>query len=69
VGRPLAPPDGVVDIAGNINEANDVFARARPMPTVKEGDILAFLPAGAYGSSMASDHCLRGEFGEKLIDH
>ena len=59
VARPLAPEDAVYEIAGNINEANDVFARARAMPAVKEGDLLAFLPAGAYGSSMASDHCFR----------
>lgn len=67
IDRPLATADAVVDIAGNINEANDVFARGRPLPTVREGDLLAFLPAGAYGSSMASDHCLRGVFAERLI--
>jgi diaminopimelate decarboxylase len=67
VARPLAPARTVVDIAGNINEANDVFARARPMPALAEGDLLALLPAGAYGSAMASDHCLRGEVREVMV--
>jgi len=34
-------------VAGNVNEANDVFARDLPLPAVLEGDLLAFWPAGA----------------------
>jgi len=65
--RPLDPPARVVHVAGHINEANDVFARDVALPAVDEGDWLALLPAGAYGSSMASDHCLRGGFVEMLL--
>ncbi len=61
---PLGPPrEGVatrVHLAGNINEANDVFARDLLLPPVAEGDLLVFYPCGAYGASMASDHCMRG---------
>jgi len=64
---PLAPNTVVVNVGGNINEANDVFARDRPFPAVAEGDLLALWPAGGYGSSMASDHCLRGQPAETLI--
>jgi len=60
VGRPLAPAATEYSVAGNINESNDVFAENVWLPEVEEGDLLALLPAGAYGSSMASDHCLRG---------
>jgi diaminopimelate decarboxylase len=60
VRQPLAPPSAVYAVAGNINEAGDVFARGVALPPVREGDLLAFLPAGAYGSSMASNHCMRG---------
>lgn len=60
VGRPGAPPEGRYSIAGNIGESNDVFATDCPLPRVHEGDLLAFYPAGAYGATMASDHCLRG---------
>jgi len=64
---PLALDAQVVNIGGNINEANDVFARDRALPEVHEGELLALWPAGGYGSSMASDHCLRGQPGEVLV--
>lgn len=67
VADPLAPETAAVNIGGNINEANDVFARARPLPAVAEGDLLALWPAGGYGASMASDHCLRGQPAEVLV--
>ena len=34
--------------------------RGIALPEMREGNLLAFFPAGAYGASMASDHCLRG---------
>lgn len=67
VESPLAPRTRMTNVAGNINEAGDVFARARLLPDLAEGDLVALLPAGAYGSSMASDHCLRGGFSERLL--
>ena len=54
-------------IAGNINEALDILAENVHLPTVKEGDFLAFLNAGGYGASMSSDHCVRGYFLEYLL--
>lgn len=56
-----------VSIAGNINEAIDIFAEDIYLPPVKEGDFLAFLNAGGYGASMSSNHCMRGEFKEYFI--
>lgn len=56
-----------VTVAGNINEALDLLAENVLLPPVAEGDILAFLNAGGYGSAMSSDHCMRGEFGERLL--
>ena len=56
-----------VTVAGNINEALDVFAEDLPLPTIHEGDFLALLNSGGYGSSMSSNHCMRGEFLELLI--
>ena len=67
VGQPLEPPAPIVHIAGNINEANDIFARGVRLPRLDEGDLIAFYPAGAYGASMASDHCLRGLPAEVLV--
>lgn len=67
VASPLGPATEKVNIGGNINEANDVFGRGVAMPRVAEGELLALFPAGGYGSSMASDHCLRGQPGELLV--
>lgn len=67
IASPLADPVSRYNIAGNINEAGDVFARGRLLPELTEGDFVALLPAGAYGASMASDHCLRGDFAQILL--
>lgn len=67
VADPLAPAVVATQVAGNINEAGDVFARNRMLPPLQEADLVALLPAGAYGSSMASNHCLRGSFAEVLL--
>lgn len=56
-----------VTIAGNINEALDVWARNKPMPPLAEGDRIALLNAGGYAASMSSDHCMRGALTERLL--
>lgn len=45
-----------IDIAGNVCESGDLFARDRPLPPIEEGDILTILNAGAYGMTMASQY-------------
>lgn len=54
-------------IAGNINEALDILHRDALLPPLSNGDLLAFLNAGGYGASMASNHCLRGTFVEAFL--
>lgn len=56
-----------VTIAGNINEALDIWAREKPMPPLAEGDRIALLNAGGYGAAMSSNHCMRGGFTEMLL--
>ena len=66
----LTPRSGahqLVTIAGNINEALDVFYQDISLPPIHEGDRLALINAGAYSSSMASNHCMRGDFNELLL--
>ena len=61
-------PDSIpVSIAGNINEPIDMFAEDIYLPPLEEGDYLAFLNAGGYGSSVSSNHCMRGNFMEYMI--
>jgi len=57
VSAPEAPVEWV-EVVGNICESTDVFASGRALPRAEEGDLLAFLDAGAYGFSMASAYNL-----------
>jgi diaminopimelate decarboxylase len=65
--RAAGAPLERVTIAGNINEAIDLLAEDIELPAVAEGDLLALLNAGGYGSAAASNHCMRGEFRELLL--
>jgi diaminopimelate decarboxylase len=56
-----------VTVAGNINEALDLWAENHAMPPLEEGDRIALINAGGYGAAMASNHCMRGAFTELLI--
>lgn len=56
-----------ITVAGNINEALDVLIEDLMAPPVEEGELLAFINAGAYTSSMSSNHCMRGDFSEYLL--
>ncbi|MEM9782963.1 MAG: diaminopimelate decarboxylase [Pseudomonadota bacterium] len=60
---PIAP----VDIVGPVCETGDTFARARQMPPVNAGDLLAFRSAGAYGAVMASEYNSRPLTPEVLV--
>ena len=59
VATPTAERPLRVTVAGNINEAGDLFAVDYPMAPVAEGDIVALLWAGGYLQAMSSHHCLR----------
>jgi diaminopimelate decarboxylase len=48
-----------VTVAGHINEGDDLFAEAHPLPPVEEGDIVAIVDVGGYHQGMTSGHCLR----------
>ena len=65
--KPLAEPTQTIDIAGDVCESGDLFARDRSMPEVKEGDLLAILNAGAYAFSMSSQYNSRPKAAEILV--
>lgn len=65
--EPQAQPVQNIDIAGNICESGDLFARDRPMPDIEEGDLLAILNAGAYAYSMSSQYNSRPRAAEVLV--
>jgi diaminopimelate decarboxylase len=56
------------DVVGPICETGDFFARDRKLPLVNEGDLLAILDVGAYGSVLGSNYNTRGRAAEVLVD-
>jgi diaminopimelate decarboxylase len=56
-----------VTVSGNINEAIDVLAEDVDVPALEEGDLLALVNVGGYGSAAASNHCMRGSYREVLL--
>ena len=55
------------DVVGPVCETGDTFARARLLPPVAEGDLIAFRSAGAYGAVMASEYNARPLVPEVLV--
>jgi len=56
-----------LDVAGNVCESGDLFARDRFLPKIEEGDLLAIMNAGAYSFSMASQYNSRPRPAEVLV--
>jgi diaminopimelate decarboxylase len=56
------------DVVGPICESGDYFCKDRPLPKVGEGDYLALLSAGAYGSVMGSNYNARPLAAEILVN-
>lgn len=56
------------DVVGPICESGDYFCKDRPLPKLGEGDCLALLSAGAYGSVMGSNYNTRPLPAEVLVN-
>jgi diaminopimelate decarboxylase/aspartate kinase len=57
------------DVVGPICESSDVFGKHRRLPAAtREGDVLVFADAGAYGYSMASTYNLRDLPAEEILE-
>ncbi len=55
------------DIVGPVCESGDTFAKARPMPPLEAGALVAFRSAGAYGAVMASEYNTRPLIPEVMV--
>ncbi len=66
-GAPTMP----FDVVGPVCETGDTFAKARDLPLLVEGDLVAFRSAGAYGAVMANEYNTRPLVPEVLVkdDH
>ena len=54
-------------MVGPVCESGDTFARARELPPLEAGDLVAFRSAGAYGAVMASEYNSRPLVPEVLV--
>jgi diaminopimelate decarboxylase len=57
----------VADVVGPVCESGDCFAKDRQLQEVREGELIAFLSAGAYGYTMASRYNTRALAAEVLV--
>jgi diaminopimelate decarboxylase len=55
------------DIVGPICESGDFLARARRLPALEKGELLAAMSAGAYGFTMSSNYNSRPRVPEILV--
>ncbi len=67
--KDFCPPGAVqVDIVGGVCESSDFLGKARMLPPVQRGDLLAVYSAGAYGFTMASQYNSRPRPPEVLVE-
>ncbi len=57
----------IYDVVGPVCESTDTFARARQLPDMAPGDLVAFLSAGAYGAVQAGTYNTRPLVPEVLV--
>jgi diaminopimelate decarboxylase len=67
VQRDTTRPALKADIVGPICESGDCFAKDRTLQSVGEGELVAFMSAGAYGYTMASRYNTRPMAAEVLV--
>jgi diaminopimelate decarboxylase len=66
--RPLAKPESVVTVTGQVCENTDVLAKDRPLPHMQVGDVIVVMNTGAYGYAMASQYNSRPRAVEILVN-
>ncbi|GAW68329.1 diaminopimelate decarboxylase [Geoanaerobacter pelophilus] len=66
----LRNQDGMIegDIVGPICESGDFLVKEREIPNFRQGDLIAFMSAGAYGFTMSSNYNSRPRAAEVMVD-
>lgn len=57
----------VADIVGPICESGDFLVKGREVPMFRQGDLMAFMSAGAYGFAMSSSYNSRPRVAEVMV--
>lgn len=68
VAEPAGSEEAVYDVVGPVCETGDFLARARKLPRMKAGDLVAIMSAGAYGAVQASEYNTRPLVPEVLVN-
>ncbi|MCS7278920.1 MAG: diaminopimelate decarboxylase [Thermodesulfobacteriaceae bacterium] len=58
----------IVDVVGPVCESGDFFARERKIPSLRRGDLIAIMSAGAYSFVMSSNYNSRPRPAEVLVE-
>jgi len=66
--RDRSRTSGTVDVVGPVCESGDFLAHDRELAAVSEGELLAVLDAGAYGTVLGSNYNTRPRPAEVLVD-
>ena len=61
-------PTKIYQIAGNVCESGDIFAKDRKLPNLEEEDLIAIFDTGAYGYTMSSNYNARLRPAEILVN-
>ena len=64
---PAGSASVTVDVVGPICESTDIFAHARSLPPLNEGDFVAICSSGAYSAVMASSYNSRPLVPEVMV--
>ena len=54
-------------VVGPVCESGDTFTTDRPLPKIEQGDLIAFMSAGAYGATMSSTYNQRPLIAEVIV--
>lgn len=57
----------MVDVVGPICESSDFLAKGRKLPSLRSGELIAVMSAGAYGFSMSTNYNSRPRISEILV--
>jgi diaminopimelate decarboxylase len=69
VAEPTRDVPGIVaDVVGPVCESGDYLALDRPLPTLREGDLLAVMTAGAYGAVQSGTYNTRPLVPEVMVN-
>lgn len=67
VNEPLNAEYVSYDVVGPVCESGDTFATDRNMPRLEQGELIAFMSAGAYGATMSSTYNQRLLIAEVMV--